>query len=596
MFVGGIIASILGGSVGFMNSLSQEATNGKSLWGTFDSPHLPPFLTNNPLPGGFPWGSLTAGGSNPYTSAPDTGVVRSYDFTITRGKIAPDGYSRDVILINGQYPGPLLEANWGDTFEVTVHNQITGPEEGTTMHWHGLLQKGTQDMDGVPAISQCPIAPGDSFKYTFKADLYGSSWYHSHYSAQYAGGLVGPMVIHGPSNAPYDVDLGPIFVQDYYHKDYFTIVEELMASGAASNPKPASDNNLINGKMSFDCSTKASGDNTECSDLAGISQFKFQTGKTHRLRLINAGSEGMQRFSIDGHKLVVIANDFVPIKPYTTTVVTLAVGQRADVLVTANVGNPDSAYWMRSNISTICSIANQPIALAAVYYDQADTTKAPQSTAWDVPDPGTCANDDLSVTEPYYSIAAPDPATTQNMDINFYVNDTGHFLWTLGGTSYRANYNNPILLLANEGNTSYPEEWNVQNFGSNTTIRVIVNNPTPAAHPMHLHGHNMQILSEGDGDWDGTTITRQSNPQRRDVQLVRPNGHFVWQITTDNPGVWPFHCHIAWHVSGGLSASVLERPADIQKSLTISQESQDTCTQWNAYTNRATVDEIDSGI
>lgn len=128
------------------------------------------------------------------------------------------------------------------------------------------------------------------------------------------------MVIHGPSNAPYDVDLGPIFVQDYYHKDYFTIVEELMASGAASNPKPASDNNLINGKMSFDCSTKASGDNTECSDLAGISQFKFQTGKTHRLRLINAGSEGMQRFSIDGHKLVVIANDFVPIVSNSTLI------------------------------------------------------------------------------------------------------------------------------------------------------------------------------------------------------------------------------------------------------------------------------------
>lgn len=103
-------------------------------------------------------------------------------------------------MINGQYPGPLLEANWGDTFEVTVHNQITGPEEGTTMHWHGLLQKGTQDMDGVPAISQCPIAPGDSFKYTFKADLYGSSWYHSHYSAQYAGKFQDFSTVISPTN------------------------------------------------------------------------------------------------------------------------------------------------------------------------------------------------------------------------------------------------------------------------------------------------------------------------------------------------------------------------------------------------------------
>lgn len=130
---------------------------------------------------------MTAGGNNPYTSAPSTGVIRYYDFTITRGTIAPDGYEKQVILVNGQFPGPAIEANWGDTFMIKVHNQITGPEEGTAMHWHGLLQKGTQYMDGVPAVTQCPIAPGASFTYTFKADLYGTSWYHSHYSAQYAG-------------------------------------------------------------------------------------------------------------------------------------------------------------------------------------------------------------------------------------------------------------------------------------------------------------------------------------------------------------------------------------------------------------------------
>lgn len=53
---------------------------------------------------------------------------------------------------------------------------------------------------------------GSSFVYNFQADLYGTSWYHSHYSGQYAGGLLGPMIIHGPSNAPYDLDLGPVFL------------------------------------------------------------------------------------------------------------------------------------------------------------------------------------------------------------------------------------------------------------------------------------------------------------------------------------------------------------------------------------------------
>ena len=66
---------------------------------------------------------------------------------------------------------------------------------------------------------------------------------------------------------------------------------------------------------------------------------------------------------------------------------------------------------------------------------------------------------------------------------------------------------------------------------------------------MHLHGHDMSILHEGPGYWDGVSLTNMQNPQRRDVQMLRPGGHIVIQYQADNPGVWPFHCHIAWHVS-----------------------------------------------
>ena len=174
--------------------------------------------------------------------------------------------------------------------------------------------------------------------YTFFADLYGTSWWHSHYSAQYAGGLFGSMVIHGPKNAPYDVDLGPILLSDWYHNDYYSIVEEVM--GVPANPAPASDNNLINGKMNFNCA--AAGPGRHCRSInshefsswlmaktgtsnAGLSKFRFKAGKKHRLRLINSGAEGLQRFTIDGHSMTVIANDFVPVRPYSTKVVTLGV-------------------------------------------------------------------------------------------------------------------------------------------------------------------------------------------------------------------------------------------------------------------------------
>lgn len=124
-----------------------------------------------------------------------------------------------MLLVNDQFPGPLVEANWGDYIEVKVTNSIDdGPPEGTAIHWHGFLQTGTPWMDGVPGVSQCPIAPGKSFTYKFRAELYGSSWYHSHYSAQYAGGLYGPVVIYGPRHVGYDVDLGPVMINGMYRE------------------------------------------------------------------------------------------------------------------------------------------------------------------------------------------------------------------------------------------------------------------------------------------------------------------------------------------------------------------------------------------
>ena len=49
-------------------------------------------------------------------------------------------------------------------------------------------------MDGVNGLSQCPIAPGSTFVYNWTAMQYGSSWYHSHFSVQYADGVLGPLV------------------------------------------------------------------------------------------------------------------------------------------------------------------------------------------------------------------------------------------------------------------------------------------------------------------------------------------------------------------------------------------------------------------
>ncbi|KAI0427776.1 multicopper oxidase-domain-containing protein [Xylaria sp. FL1042] len=575
-------------------ALTPSAQDGTSSWGTFQAPTLPKWISDYSSKSSItiPWGDRTSGGSNPYTQAPDTHVTRKYDFNISRGVIAPDGYEKSVILVNGQFPGPLIEANWGDYIEVTVHNNIvTGPPEGTAIHWHGFLQSQTPWEDGTPGVSQCPVAPGKSITYKMRAELYGTSWYHSHYSAQYSGGLFGPIVVYGPKNVKYDVDLGPIMVNDWWHEDYYTTVKKVMAPGFGGRIN--SDNNLINGRMNFNCSKVTAGDKTKCTNNAGLSKFKFQQGKTHRLRFINTGSEGVERISIDEHTMTVIANDFVEIQPYDTKVVTVGVGQRVDVVVKAT-GNKKSAYWLRANM-TSCSTANQPFALAAIYYDKADTTAVPTSVPWNVPDPGTCANDDLATTKPYYPLALPAASWTQHMDIGTYRNSSGNLLWTFGGVSARVDYNDPTLLQVNKNDFKFDPDMNVINYGANSSIRFIVNNPTPAPHPMHAHGVNMYILSAGPGNYSSNAIINPSNPMRRDVQMVQPFGHVVVQIDATNPGIWAFHCHIAWHASAGFFAQMVFRPDEIRK-YKIPASAAQTCKEWDAFTKTVAPDQIDSGL
>ncbi|KAJ5612304.1 multicopper oxidase-domain-containing protein [Penicillium lagena] len=593
------LVQLLGLAAAAAASLSQLETNGRSAWGTLPSPTLPKFLLDGPMENGVPWGH-----ANPAGDAPNTGVTRHYDFTITRAFKSPDGYNKSVILINDQFPGPMIEANWGDMIQVTVTNEIDSDEEGVTLHWHGILQKKTPWYDGVPGVSQCPIAPrGGKFTYTFQADQFGTGWYHSHYSAQYDDGLYGPMVIYGPvqDEVSYDYDLGPVMISDYFHISYYKVLE-------LSFSKPpvgvAVDNNLINGKGVCDCSNINADVNNEqasCQAGAGRAKFQFHSGKNHRLRLINSGSLANQKFSIDNHELLVVANDYVPVQPYKTNVVTLGAGQRTDVIVHAT-GSPADAVWMRSEFDMVCLVANAtvPNALAAIYYENADTSVDPttEGTEWES---NNCRNDPLNQTVPYYPLQPPSqPDTTQTVTISVGLNDTGFAVMFMDGSSFRADYNDPILLDAKEGNFTFPAERNVYNFGSNSSVRLIFNNTYATVHPMHLHGHNFWVLAEGLGTWDGK-ITNPENPLRRDTYNLQPGSttlpsYLVLEWRQDNPGIWPLHCHMSIHSSAGMFMLVMEQPNSIERDMQIPMVMAQTCRDWDRFSNNDFVDQIDSGV
>ncbi|POS70429.1 laccase-1 precursor [Diaporthe helianthi] len=550
-----------------------------------------------------PWGNVTADLQDP-DQIPSTGVTHKYHFTVSRANLAPDGVTRPMILINGKFPGPTIEANWGDMIEVTLENQVVDPAEGTTIHWHGLRQIGTPWYDGVPSTVQCPLPPGSSFTYKFQADSWGSTFYHSHYSAQYSAGVYGAMIIHGPKhpNANYDEDLGPIFLSDWFHTDYNEQIKFTVGLPAPIT-QPYSDNNMINGRMPFDCSNpNVTAYNLDCSPESEYSTFRVTSGKTYRLRLMNVGSQGMQRFTIDGMNVTVIAQDFIPVVPYDTDVVNIGIGQRTDVLFKAT-GEPTDALWMRSDVSPSCSTSTQGFAKAAIYYEDADTSKLPETTATPYDD-SFCGNVFLNVTRPLYPMDPPPvPATTLQLDMRYAYNASGNRLWFVNNETFRADFEHPIFLLAKAGNTSYPNpDWLTFNLGSNSSVRIIMNNYSMtnlSQHPMHLHGHNFWVVAEGLGEWDGSV--NLDNPMRRDTHILQPGvkgvgvGYLVIDFVLDNPGVWPLHCHLAWHVEAGLYVNLLERPDDIAQ-MDVPSSVYQTCKDWTGYHGADLVPEIDSGV
>lgn len=94
----------------------------------------------------------------------------TYDFKIGWVTANPDGAkARPVIGINGQWPIPQITANVGDRVVVNVVNDLGN--QSTSLHFHGLYQNGTTQMDGTAGVNQCPIAPGATFKYDFEVSF-----------------------------------------------------------------------------------------------------------------------------------------------------------------------------------------------------------------------------------------------------------------------------------------------------------------------------------------------------------------------------------------------------------------------------------------
>lgn len=142
----------------------------------------------------------------------------------------------------------------GDVLRVDVNNQLMG--DSTTVHWHGMHQTDTPFMDGVPMITQCPIPPHTTFRYSFTADHEGTHWWHSHSGMQRSDGALGALIVRKPREQmppvvstlyEYDLPAHTIIIQDWEHISAVATFSSFHHSIGDNKPK----NILINARGKY---------------------------------------------------------------------------------------------------------------------------------------------------------------------------------------------------------------------------------------------------------------------------------------------------------------------------------------------------------
>jgi len=326
-------------------------------------------------------------------------------------------------------------------------------------------------------------------------------------------------------------------------------------------------------------------------------------------------------FSIDGHDLLVIATDLVPIEPYTTDSIFIGIGQRYQVIVTANPKTKSRAcqadpkqcnYWIRTRVATGCGTVAQDDETTGIlqYSPQRAITATPTSLPNN--DRTLCEDEPVESLKPVFHWNV-EQLVNSRKDFTFDADIStspyfGAFRWDLTDFPLFLDYANPAILNA-ENNTYFENKFTAMVNYSNPAwddeyVYLVITGrnlttlkrPIPAAHPIHMHGHDFVILAQNNSAWDGVTIPKNNaiNPPRRDVALLYSGGYLALAFKLDNPGIWLLHCHIAWHASSGLALQILERQQDILPSIGSLAATEETCKGWDAMNLRFAQD--DSGI
>nr|AGY56172.1 laccase 4 [Volvariella volvacea] len=497
-----------------------------------------------------------------------SGSHRSFHtLKLTNGRVSPDGFQRNAVLVNGGLFQTAITGNKGDEFAIKIDNKLTNSlsHKSTSIHWHGLFQHGTPWADGPAFVSQCPIAPGHQYTYRFSsADQAGTFWYHSHLDAQYCDGLRGPFIIYDPDDphrSLYDIDNKDtiITLADWYHRD-----SNLLSGIVIPN------STLINGLG-----------RTAQSPNTPLAVVNVKQGLRYRMRLVAISCDPNWIFSIEGHKLTVIEADGVSVQPVTVTSLQIFVAQRYSFVLHAN--QPVGNYWIRANPNIGPTGFDSNINSAILRYKGAPIAE-PRGLG--------LQNSDNRLREPdlhpLFNPGAPGLAHVDGADINMVINigfiqSAGRF--TIDGTSY-VPPDVPTLLQILSGTpaSSLLPSGSYIALPPNKVVQLSFpvfdgqGSALGGPHPIHLHGHTFDVIRSA-----GSSEYNFVNPPRRDVVAIgTPGDNVTIRFATDNAGPWYLHCHIEWHLRAGLGVVIAEDAPGLANGPEPPEEWKQLCPIYNA--------------
>jgi FtsP/CotA-like multicopper oxidase with cupredoxin domain len=419
----------------------------------------------------------------------------------------PERPEVDVWCFDGRVPGPEIRVRQGARVQIAVENRLP---EATTTHWHGVRVPNA--MDGVPHLTQPPIAPGETFVYEFEVPDAGTYWYHPHHnSAQQVGrGLYGALIVEEREPYPVDRELTWL-LGDWRLLPNGEISDDFGAFMDASHGGRVGNTVTINGRAPEPPPVRA--------------------GERVRLRLINAANARIFGLRFEGHRPWVIALDGQPVAPHEPEdgLIVLGPAMRVD-LVLDLTRRPGERFTVRDtfykglefDLTELAYGAEPPLRAAA-------SGPPPALPANTMPEPDLARAERHEVLFEGGMMGGLSSAMVAGRRADMREMMKHRVVWAVNGVAAVGHALEPVVTVV-RGHTCLLE----------------LRNDTRWHHPIHLHGHSFRVLSR-----NGEPTARR---EWQDTVLLAPEERAEVAFVADNPGDWMLHCHILEHQAAGMMA------------------------------------------